>query len=234
MTTESHSRARGAPLGLHVLAKPIGAQCNLACEYCFYLEKQSLYGARQSFRMSDAVLERYIRQYLAASPDPEVNFAWQGGEPTLMGLDFFQRVVELQKQHCPPERQVSNALQTNGILLDDAWCEFLRREQFLVGVSIDVETVDQVPGFLAARGIHYPIYTTEETSIPEIFSREEVLIPISFLLDDRGRVEQVFSGWTEESRTALHLLAQRGAELGAAAHRISGRTLVPAPNGKAP
>ena len=137
MTTESHSRARGAPLGLHVLAKPIGAQCNLACEYCFYIEKQSLYGARQSFRMSDAVLERYIRQYLAASPDPEVNFAWQGGEPTLMGLDFFQRVVELQKQHCPPERQVSNALQTNGILLDDAWCEFLRREQFLVGVSID-------------------------------------------------------------------------------------------------
>jgi peroxiredoxin len=77
----------------------------------------------------------------------------------------------------------------------------------VIGVSIDVETVDQVPGFLSARGIRYPIYTTEEASIPEIFSRDEVLIPISFLLDDRGRVEQVFTGWTEETRTALNRLA---------------------------
>jgi uncharacterized protein len=123
--------------GLHVLAKPIGPLCNLACEYCFYLDKKTLYGEKHRFRMPDAVLERFIEQYLAASPDPEVNFAWQGGEPTLMGLDFFERVVELQRKHCPPERRVTNALQTNGLLLDDAWCEFLRREEFLVGLSID-------------------------------------------------------------------------------------------------
>jgi uncharacterized protein len=126
-----------APPGLHVMAKPAGPLCNLACEYCFYLEKKALYGARHSFRMSENVLERFIQQYIAASATPEVSFAWQGGEPTLMGLEFFQRVVALQKKHRPAGTRISNALQTNGLLLDDAWCEFLHREQFLVGLSLD-------------------------------------------------------------------------------------------------
>jgi uncharacterized protein len=114
-----------APPGLHVMAKPAGPLCNLACEYCFYLEKKNLYGARQSFRMSENVLEHFIQQYIAASATPEVSFAWQGGEPTLMGVEFFQRVVALQKKHRPAGTRISNALQTNGLLLDDAWCEFL-------------------------------------------------------------------------------------------------------------
>lgn len=137
MPTDQRRVSAPSRPGLHVLAKPIGPLCNLACEYCFYLEKKGLYRAGDSFRMSDAVLERFIEQYVAASPHPEIGFGWQGGEPTLMGLDFFQRVVELQRKHCPPERQITNAFQTNGVLLDDAWCEFLQREGFLVGLSVD-------------------------------------------------------------------------------------------------
>jgi uncharacterized protein len=123
--------------GLTVVAKPIGPLCNLACEYCFYLEKKDLYGERHAFRMSDAVLDRFIQEYFAASPFPEVTFAWQGGEPTLMGIPFFRRVVELQQKHRPRGTRVVNALQTNGILLDEAWCDFLREAGFLVGLSID-------------------------------------------------------------------------------------------------
>jgi uncharacterized protein len=121
----------------HVMAKPIGPACNLECAYCFYLGKDALYPGRHSFRMSDAVLESFVRQYIAAQQVPEVTFAWQGGEPTLMGLDFFRRAVTLQKQYLPPGKRLINALQTNGTLLDDAWCEFLRENRFLVGISLD-------------------------------------------------------------------------------------------------
>jgi uncharacterized protein len=130
-------RGAVAPPGLHVLAKPAGPLCNLACAYCFYLEKKNLYPRPHPFRMSEAVLERFIRQYIAASALPEVSFAWQGGEPTLMGVDFFRRVVELQRRHRAPGTRITNSLQTNGLLLDDEWCAFLRREGFLVGLSID-------------------------------------------------------------------------------------------------
>lgn len=119
----------------HVMAKPSGAKCNLDCKYCFYLEKESLFPAGP-MRMSDEVLEAYVIEYLASQSGPEVVFAWQGGEPTLMGLDFFERAVALQKQH-GQGRRIANAFQTNGVLLDDAWGGFLRRERFLVGVSID-------------------------------------------------------------------------------------------------
>ena len=121
----------------HVLAKPIGARCNLECRYCFYLEKEpALYPDTGVPRMSDATLERFVRDYLSAQPGEEVAFAWQGGEPTLMGVEFFERVVALQRQYAAG-RQVTNALQTNGTLLDDAWCAFLARAKFLVGLSID-------------------------------------------------------------------------------------------------
>jgi uncharacterized protein len=124
----------------HVIAKPTGAICNIECRYCFYLEKEQLYDhpTRASFRMADDVLARYVQQYIEAQPrGQEVNFSWQGGEPTLMGLEFFRRVVALQKQHARAGQAVTNALQTNGILLDDEWCAFLRDEGFLVGISID-------------------------------------------------------------------------------------------------
>lgn len=117
----------------HVLAKPTGSACNLDCKYCFYLEKEKLV---QPGRMSDQVLEAYVSQHLAHSPTEEVEFTWQGGEPTLMGLDFFQRALELQAR-LGAGRTVRNAIQTNGVLLDDRWGEFLARHQFLVGLSID-------------------------------------------------------------------------------------------------
>jgi uncharacterized protein len=125
--------------GLHVLVKPIGPICNLACRYCFYLSKEALYPSEESWRMSDATLEAYVRQYLDAQPAAveTVDFAFQGGEPTLMGLDYFRRVVELEQKYLPPGRRIQNSLQTNGILLDDAWCEFLKAHGFLVGLSID-------------------------------------------------------------------------------------------------
>lgn len=124
----------------HVIAKPIGALCNIDCAYCFYLDKEQLYdhASRRAFRMADEVLERYVQQYLEAQPPgQEVNFSWQGGEPTLLGLPFFRRVVELQAEHARPGQRVTNSLQTNGMLLDDAWCELLREHGFLVGISID-------------------------------------------------------------------------------------------------
>ncbi|PAW78134.1 MAG: anaerobic sulfatase maturase [Verrucomicrobia bacterium Tous-C9LFEB] len=120
----------------HVMAKPSGAKCNLDCKYCFYLEKEGLYPPG-AMRMSDEVLEAYVRDQIVAQPaGTEVLFAWQGGEPTLMGVAFFEKAVALQKQY-GKGRTIRNAFQTNGVLLDDAWGEFLHRERFLVGLSID-------------------------------------------------------------------------------------------------
>ena len=120
----------------HVLAKPIGPICNLDCKYCFYLEKESLYPQASKWAMREEVLESYIRQYIEANAGSDVNFAWQGGEPTLLGVDYFRRVVEFQKQYASGKR-ITNAFQTNGVLLNSEWAEFFRENQFLVGVSID-------------------------------------------------------------------------------------------------
>jgi uncharacterized protein len=126
----------GQRRGFHVLAKPIGPICNLDCTYCFYLEKQRLYPEERQWRMSDEVLEEFIRQYIQEQAGPEIHFAWQGGEPTLLGVEFFRRVVQLQQEHAGG-KTISNALQTNGTLLDDAWCAFLAERKFLVGLSVD-------------------------------------------------------------------------------------------------
>lgn len=128
--------AMAAPPAFHVMAKPAGAACNLNCAYCFFLKKEKLYPGSSS-RMSDEVHEAYIRQLFEAHQVPQVTVAWQGGEPTLMGLDFFRRSMELQARYRKPGTQVENTLQTNGILLDDAWCRFLHDNQFLVGLSLD-------------------------------------------------------------------------------------------------
>ena len=122
--------------GFHILTKPIGPICNLDCKYCFYLEKEKLYPGERQWRMSDEVLAEYVRQYIEAQPGPEVFFAWQGGEPTLLGVDFFRKAVALQKKFASG-KMISNALQTNGTLLDDEWCQFLAAEKFLIGLSID-------------------------------------------------------------------------------------------------
>jgi uncharacterized protein len=135
-TQQSPRPGPSARLPFHVMAKPIGPKCNLDCTYCFYLEKEALYPDTRNFRMSDEVLERYISGYIAAQPGQEVSFAWQGGEPTLLGVDYFRKVVALQRRYAGP-RIIINVLQTNGTLLDDEWGNFLRENRFLVGLSVD-------------------------------------------------------------------------------------------------
>lgn len=125
-----------APVVFHVLTKPTGAACNLDCKYCFFLVKENLYPG-STFRMSDDVQESYIRQVLEAHPGPEIPVAWQGGEPTLMGLDFFRRSIELEKEYQKPGTTILNTMQTNGVLVNEEWCEFFRQNDFLIGLSLD-------------------------------------------------------------------------------------------------
>ncbi len=126
----------GAPPAYHVLAKPTGAACNLDCTYCFFLSKEMLYrGSR--FRMADELLETYIKQLLESHRSPSVTVAWQGGEPTLMGLDFYRRSIEYVEKHRQPGQTISYTMQTNGTLLDDEWCAFFKRHSFLIGLSVD-------------------------------------------------------------------------------------------------
>lgn len=127
---------RSAPTRLHVLAKPTGAICNLDCAYCFYLDKERLYPDSQ-FRMSDELLERYIRQLVESQPPGRVVVAFQGGEPTLMGIDFFRRALEYERRYARPDTVFENTVQTNGTLLDDELCAFFHEHRFLLGISID-------------------------------------------------------------------------------------------------
>lgn len=120
-----------------VMVKPVGPICNLECSYCYYLGTARFYERPHQFRMSDEMLDTYVRQYIEASPGPVVHFVWHGGEPTLAGLDFYRRAVELQQRYLPEGWSCWNNLQTNGTLLDDEWCAFLAEAHFDVGLSID-------------------------------------------------------------------------------------------------
>lgn len=122
----------GSPL--YVMLKPVGSRCNLACNYCYYLEKGKLYPGQAP--LSEELLETFIRQYIEAQTMPEVLFTWHGGEPLLLPLSFYRKALELQQRYARG-RQIDNCLQTNGTLLTDEWCEFLRENRFLVGISID-------------------------------------------------------------------------------------------------
>lgn len=126
---------RQRPRAFGSMVKPVGSACNLDCSYCYYLDKESIYGGREP-KMSDELLERYIRQYIEGNRVDTVTFTWHGGEPMLAGLDFYRRAVALQKKYARGKR-IENSLQTNATLIDDAWCDFLRENNFLVGVSID-------------------------------------------------------------------------------------------------
>ena len=166
-----------APPAFHLLAKPTGAVCNLDCTYCFFLSKEMLYpGSR--FRMADEMLETYIRQLIEGHQVPHVNVAWQGGEPTLMGLDFFNRSIEYVEKYRKPGMSVEYTIQTNGTLIDDAWAAFFKTHNFLVGISIDgpramhdayrvdkggQPTFDKVMrglSFLQKHGVEYNTLTT--------------------------------------------------------------------------
>src|SRR6266566_295577 len=123
---------RNAPTSFHVLGKPSGATCNLDCTYCFFLSKEKLYPDSR-FRMTDDLLEAYIHQLIESQRGPEVTIAWQGGEPTLMGLDFYKRSIEYEKKYACPGTTIQHTMQTNGILLNDAWCEFFREGRLQCG-----------------------------------------------------------------------------------------------------
>jgi uncharacterized protein len=120
-----------------VFIKPVGARCNLDCQYCYYLEKDSLYPFSKIVPMSENVLEKYIIQHLEAATEQIIVFSWHGGEPTLAGIGFFRKAVEIQKRHQPSGTTIINGIQTNGTLLNEEWCDFLAKEKFVVGISMD-------------------------------------------------------------------------------------------------
>ncbi|MBQ2033888.1 MAG: anaerobic sulfatase-maturation protein, partial [Alistipes sp.] len=130
---ESIELQYGRPM--YVMAKPVGAACNLQCSYCYYLEKSRLYDASSQL-MSDEMLELFIREYIHSQTTLEVLFTWHGGEPLLRPISFYERALELQRQYANG-RRIANCIQTNATLIDDEWCEFFRKNNFLVGVSID-------------------------------------------------------------------------------------------------
>jgi uncharacterized protein len=120
-----------------IFVKPTGPLCNLDCQYCYYLRKELLYPETESFAMPDGLLEEYIVQQIEIAPEPVINFFWHGGEPTLLGLDYFRKIVELQRKHQPQGRRITNGLQTNGVLLNEEWCRFFAAEGFAIGLSLD-------------------------------------------------------------------------------------------------
>lgn len=120
-----------------VFVKPVGARCNLACSYCYYLEKTGMVTPPPGGRMPDEMLDKYIRQHIEASTEPEIFFSWHGGEPMLAGLDFYRKAVTIQEVHMPPGRTIRNGIQTNGTLITEEWGRFLRDENFYVGISLD-------------------------------------------------------------------------------------------------
>ena len=210
------------PPRIHVLAKPTGAICNLACSYCFFLDKELLYpGSR--FRMSDEVLENYIRQLIEAHHSSQVTVAWQGGEPTLMGIDFYRRAIELQEKYRKPGMVFENTMQTNGTLLDDEWCRFFKENNFLIGISIDGPrevhdayrvdkrgngTFDQVMKglrLLQKHGVEYNVLTTVNR-----VSANYPLEVYHFLRDEAGTDWMQFIPVVERINEEGHTLYQRG------------------------
>jgi uncharacterized protein len=133
---EHGMNSTNSPPAFHVLAKPTGAICNLNCSYCFFLAKEHLYPDSR-FRMTDEVLESYLDQYLSAQRIPDATIAWQGGEPTLIGLDFYRRSIACEQKYAPSGMTIERTLQTNGTLLDEEWCTFLHEHHYLVGLSLD-------------------------------------------------------------------------------------------------
>ncbi len=124
------------PVVFNIMAKPIGSACNLDCHYCYYLEKDKIYGRPAHSRMSEAMLEKFISEYIASQNVPVIQFVWHGGEPTMLGIEYYRKIPDLQSKYSRG-RTIENVLQTNGTLLDDEWCRFFRANHFLIGISID-------------------------------------------------------------------------------------------------
>ncbi|WP_421193406.1 anaerobic sulfatase maturase [Aeromonas enteropelogenes] len=137
LKTASRNSSGAYARRFHVMAKPGGSKCNIDCQYCFYLHKEDLLHQPRQPRMDEETLDTFIRSYIEGQDGDEIVFSWQGGEPTLLGIDYFRQIVALQQKYCPPGVSIRNDLQTNGILLNDEWCRFLKEHGFLVGLSID-------------------------------------------------------------------------------------------------
>jgi uncharacterized protein len=221
-----------APPAFHLLAKPSGAACNLDCAYCFFLDKEIFYpGSR--FRMDDGVLEQYIRQLIESHHVDNVNIAWQGGEPTLMGLDFFRRSMELVEKYRRPGMHFLHTMQTNGTLLDDAWAAFFKEHNFLIGISLDgpahlhdIYRVDKGGGptfvrvmrglrLLQKHGVDYNILTTVNRA-----NADYPLEVYRFLRDDVGTTWMQFIPVVERINADGRTLYQEGA-------RVSERSVLP-------
>ncbi|TVU62197.1 anaerobic sulfatase maturase [Vibrio atlanticus] len=140
----------------HIMAKPTGSTCNIQCDYCYFLGREKSLEEVTANPMSLETLELYIKQYIEAQPTEQVIFSWQGGEPTLLGLDYFETVIKLQKKHNPLNKTIQNDLQTNGILLNKQWCKFLKTHRFFVGLSIDgtQDVHDHYRHTRSGRGTH--------------------------------------------------------------------------------
>ena len=123
------------PVSFNIMLKPAGSLCNLDCHYCYYLDKAAIYGGREP-RMSEEMLETVVREYIAANDVPEVMFNWHGGEPLVLGLDFYRKALEFQRKYADG-KEVRNTLQTNGTLLTREWADFFRDNGFLIGISLD-------------------------------------------------------------------------------------------------
>lgn len=134
LTLNDATRLTG-PASFNIMLKPGGSLCNLSCRYCYYLDKAEIYGGREPV-MSEAMLETVVREYIAANDVPEVTFNWHGGEPLLLGLDFYRKALELEEKYAGG-KTIHNTIETNGILLDRSWADFFRKHGFLVGISID-------------------------------------------------------------------------------------------------
>ena len=178
-------RPEASPAGpaFQVFAKPGGALCNLDCRYCYYLEKESLYPATGPTHMDEALLEAYILQHMEAAGEGEIRFSWHGGEPTLLGVDYFRTIVALQKKHAPPGRRVFNALVTNGTLLDEEWCHFLADEGFAVGLSLD-GPADLHDAYRVSKG-NKPTHHLVMRGF-ELFRRHRIPCDILCVVNDRN------------------------------------------------
>ncbi len=128
---------RKASSDFQIFVKPAGSNCNLDCSYCYYLNKEDLYPEKKSLRMGEDILEEYIRQHIEASPSSTILFSWHGGEPTILGIDYFRKIVAIQRKYKKSYHQIINGIQTNGTLLNEEWCDFFAKEGFIVGISID-------------------------------------------------------------------------------------------------
>jgi uncharacterized protein len=157
-------------LTFNVMSKPGGPACNMACGYCYYRHKSDTLHLDDGGAITDALLERFIKQYMDAQINPTVFFTWQGGEPTLMGLDYYRKVLAIQAKYARPQVKIANAFQTNGLLLDDSWCAFLKQNNFRVGLSID-GPVDMHDAFRRTAGGE-PTYERVRAAVDRLIAHE--------------------------------------------------------------